>query len=65
MFIAPLVGRVRPVAEILNRRENERKREEREHSRARATINRQVGRPTTATDVGVDVEDVDDEEGTN
>jgi hypothetical protein len=32
---------------------------------ARATINRQVDRPTTATDVCVDVEDVDDEEGTN
>jgi hypothetical protein len=37
----------------------------RENTRARATINRQVDSPTTATDVGVDGEDVDDEEGTN
>jgi hypothetical protein len=52
-----------PVAGILKReKECERKTE---HSRARATINRQVDSPTTATDVGVDEENVDDEEGTN
>jgi hypothetical protein len=46
-------------------REYRRQRGRETPSLARATINRQVDRPTTATDVGVDVEDVDDEEGTN
>ena len=65
MSIALLVGRVGPVAEILNRERERKKKEGKSTLGARATINRQVGRPTTATDVGVDVEDVDDEEGTN
>jgi hypothetical protein len=46
-------------------REYRRQRERYTITGARATINRQVDGPTTATDVGVDVDDVDDEEGTN